>query len=216
MAEDGIRIVVINGSVRPGNYTAMASALVVDELKKHTEPKVQVDVVDPAEWHLPLPGTDPQSTATGALQKLVREATGVVLVTSEYHGGFSSAMKLVIENLGFPSVLSAKPVALLGVAAGTIGAIKSLEQLRSVCAHIGAIVLPLPISVPNVQKVFDKESMLPGTETIHWGEQWQARGKSSTVGTTRQPRLHLGNVRQRRRSDSTGCAARDHSSWVHG
>lgn len=90
MAEDGIRIVVINGSVRPGNYTAMASALVVDELKKHTEPKVQVDVVDPAEWHLPLPGTDPQSTATGALQKLVREATGVVLVTSEYHGGFSS------------------------------------------------------------------------------------------------------------------------------
>lgn len=94
-------------------------------------------------------------------------------------------MKLVIENLGFPSVLSAKPVALLGVAAGTIGAIKSLEQLRSVCAHIGAIVLPLPISVPNVQKVFDKESMLPGTETIHWGEQWQARGKSSTVGTTR-------------------------------
>jgi len=157
MADNGIRIVVINGSVRPGNYTAMASALVVDELKKHTEPKVQVDVVNPAEWHLPFPGTDPQSTATSALQKLVREATGVVLVTPEYHGGFSSVMKLVIENLGFPSTLSAKPVALLGVAAGTIGAIKSLEQLRSVCAHIGAIVLPLPISVPNVQKIFDTD-----------------------------------------------------------
>ena len=64
-------------------------------------------------------------------------------------------MELVIENLGFPSVLAGKPVGLLGVAAGSIGAIKSLEQLRSVCSHIGAIVLPLPISVPNVQKVFD-------------------------------------------------------------
>ncbi len=63
----------------------------------------------------------------------------------------------MIENLGFPSVLSGKPVALLGVAAGQIGAIKSLEQLRSICSHIGAIVLPGPVSVPNVQKVFDEE-----------------------------------------------------------
>jgi chromate reductase len=157
MQENGVRIVVINGSVRPGNYTAMASALVVDELKKHTDPKVQVEVVNPGEWHLPFPGTDGNSPATSVLQKLVCNATGVVLVTPEYHGGFSSVMKLVIENLGFPSVLSTKPVALLGVAAGTIGAIKSLEQLRSVCAHIGAIVLPLPISVPNVQKVFDND-----------------------------------------------------------
>jgi FMN reductase len=63
-------------------------------------------------------------------------------------------MKLVIENLGFPSALSGKPVALLGVAAGSIGAIKSLEQLRGVCAHVGAIALPLPVSIANVQKAF--------------------------------------------------------------
>jgi len=48
-------------------------------------------------------------------------------------------------------------VALLGVAAGAIGAIKSLEQLRSVCAHIGALALPLPVSVANVHKAFDAD-----------------------------------------------------------
>ena len=48
----------------------------------------------------------------------------------------------MIENMGFPSVLAGKPVSLLGVAAGRIGAIKSLESLRGVCSHIGAIVLP--------------------------------------------------------------------------
>jgi FMN reductase len=80
-----------------------------------------------------------------------------VLATPEYHGSFSSVTKLVIENLGFPSVLAGKPVALLGVAAGAIGAIKSLEQLRSVCAHVGAIALPLPVSVANVQKAFDAD-----------------------------------------------------------
>jgi chromate reductase, NAD(P)H dehydrogenase (quinone) len=149
----GIRIVVINGSVRPGNHTSMASALVVDELRK--DAKVSAHVINPADYHLPFPGTDPHAEGTKRLQQEVKDATAVILATPEYHGSFSSVMKLVIENLGFPSVLAGKPVGLLGVAAGSIGAIKSLEQLRSVCSHIGAIVLPLPISVPNVRKVFD-------------------------------------------------------------
>ncbi|MCU1273997.1 MAG: NADPH-dependent reductase [Bryobacterales bacterium] len=161
-----IRIVVINGSVRPRNYTGMASALVVDELRKH--PKVSVEVIDPGTLHLPFPGVDPNSAATKQLQTAVSAATGVVLVTPEYHGSFSSVMKLVIENLGFPSVLSGKPVALLGVAAGSIGAIKSLEHLRGVVSHVGAIVLPLPISIANVQKVFDREGRVlePGVEEL--------------------------------------------------
>jgi chromate reductase len=161
-----IRIVVINGSLRPGNYTAMASSLVVDELRKH--PKVSVDVIDPGILHLPFPGVDPNSAATQQLQNAVRAATGVVLVTPEYHGSFSSVMKLVIENLGFPSVLAGKPVALVGVAAGSIGAIKSLEHLRGVVSHIGAIVLPLPISIANVQKVFDREGRVlePAVEKL--------------------------------------------------
>jgi FMN reductase len=149
----GIRIVVINGSVRPNNYTSMASALVVDELKK--DPKVTVHVINPLEYQLPFPGTDPNAAGTKRLQEEVRDATAVILATPEYHGSFSSVTKLVIENLGFPSVLAGKPVALLGVAAGSIGAIKSLEHLRGVCSHIGAVVLPLPISVANVQQVFD-------------------------------------------------------------
>ena len=150
-----IRIVVINGSVRPGNYTSMASALVVDELKKNS--KVSVEAIDPAKLNLPLPGLDPKAEGARLLQQKVKEAAGVILATPEYHGSFSSVMKLVIENLGFPSVLAGKPVALLGVAAGAIGAIKSLEHLRGVVSHIGGIVLPLPISVANVQKVFDAE-----------------------------------------------------------
>ena len=155
MESDGIRIVVIKGSVRPGNYTSMASALVADELKK--QPGVSVEVIDPAALHLPLPGTDPNAEGAKALQQKVVNSTGVVLATPEYHGSFSSVMKLVIENLGFPSVLAGKPVALLGVAAGSIGAIKSLEHLRGVVSHIGALPLPLPVSVANVQRVFDAE-----------------------------------------------------------
>ncbi len=156
MAESsGIRIVVIGGSVRPENYTNKAIALVADELRQHSD--IQFKIIDPVSLNLPFPGTDANSAATRALQADVRDATGVILATPEYHGSISSVIKLVIENLGFPSVLAGKPVALLGVAAGSIGAIKSLEQLRSICSHIGALPLPLPVSVANVQKVFDAD-----------------------------------------------------------
>ena len=99
----GIKIVVINGSVRPGNYTSMASALVVDELKKN--PKVTVQLINPGELNLPFPGVNPHAEGTRKLQDAVKSATAVVLATPEYHGSISSVMKLVIENLGFPSVL---------------------------------------------------------------------------------------------------------------
>jgi len=150
-----LKIVIVVGSVRPGNYTSRAVALVADELGK--DPDVAADIIDPAGLELPPPGVNPESSVARDLQERVQAASGVVLATPEYHGSFSSVMKLVIENLGFPSALRGKPVALLGVAAGSIGAIKSLEQLRGVCAHVGAIALPLPVSVANVQKAFDAD-----------------------------------------------------------
>ena len=152
---DGIRIVVVKGSVRPDNYTSKALALVADEIHKH--PEIDLHIVDPAAMTLPLPGMGEDSAETEELQNLVSSATGVILSTPEYHGSFSSVIKLVIENLGFPSELSGKPVALLGVAAGQIGAIKALEHLRSVCSHVGAIVLPGPVSVAGVQDLFDED-----------------------------------------------------------
>ena len=146
-----IRIAVIKGSVRPGNFTSKAAALVVDELQKA---RIETSVVDPAALDLPAPGL-PDNDDSRRLKELVSSATGVILATPEYHGSVSSVMKEVIENLGFPSVLAGKPVSLLGVAAGQIGAIKTLEQLRSICSHIGAIVLPGPVSVANVQRLFN-------------------------------------------------------------
>jgi FMN reductase len=150
-----IRIVAISGSARPENFTSKALALAIDEFRQH--PGIGLEVFDPTIMELPLPGTGNEPPTTQRMKAAVAQATGVVLATPEYHGSYSSVIKLVIENLGFPSVLAGKPVALLGVASGIIGAIKALEHLRSVCSHVGAIVLPGPVSVAGVQKVFDAE-----------------------------------------------------------
>lgn len=151
-----IKIVTICGSVRPGNYTAKALAIALDELKKY--PEVEVSAIHLEELDLPLPGMEAHKPkAIEEFQATVKGATGVILASPEYHGGISSPMKLAIDNLGFPSVLADKPVSILGVAAGVIGAIKSTEQLRGICSHVGALPLPMVVSVAKVQQVFDED-----------------------------------------------------------
>ena len=153
--KSAFQVVAIPGSVRPGNFTGKALAVLADELRRN--PGIDLETIDTAGIDFPLPGRPNGSPAVKRFQETVSSADGIILATPEYHASFSSVMKLVIENMGFPSGLSGKPVVLLGVAAGRIGAIKALEHLRSVCSHVGAIVLPGPISIAGVQQVFDDQ-----------------------------------------------------------
>ncbi len=153
MAND-LKIVLISGSVRPNNNTRKALQLVMDAFKNNH--KVQATLIDPSSFVMPLPGQRSNEDVEW-IQEEVKNATGLVLATPEYHGSFSSVIKLVIENLGFPSAMAGKPVCLLGVAAGSIGAVKSLESLAGVCLHVGSIVLPGQVSVSSVRTVFDEE-----------------------------------------------------------
>jgi len=149
-----MKIATILGSLNKNGSCAHALNIIQDELQKSDN--IELIIVDPNDYTLPFPGQSIPNSDEKKLQQLLSDADGIIISTPEYHGSFSSIVKLLIENLGFPSVLSGKPVSLLGVAGGSIGAIKSLEQLRSVCSHVGSIVLPGPVSIPNVHSVFDK------------------------------------------------------------
>lgn len=166
-----MNIATINGSARPGNYTGKALALAQNELEQMND--VTLTVIDPAKMKLAIPGSTMDSSDSRQLQAMLAAADGVILATPEYHGTFSSLIKLTLENMGFPSALKNKPVALLGVAAGRIGAVKSLEHLRSVCGHVGALVLPRVISVAGVQTVFDEAG-----NCLDEGAEKQIRGLS--------------------------------------
>jgi NAD(P)H-dependent FMN reductase len=198
-----IKIVTICGSVRPGNNTAKALRLVLDEFAKHADVEVAPIFLDKLD--LPLPGlTARDPAAVERFQQTVKEATGVLLASPEYHGGVSSPMKLAIDNLGYPSMLGGKPISLLGVAAGVIGAIKSLEQLRGICSHVGGIVLPLAVSVARVHQVFDEQGNCrdAGTETFIRSA---ATGLLDYIRGAICPRINLeGIVRRSQQSDLGG------------
>ncbi len=155
------KIVTISGTSRPNNFTFRALNIVNEELQKIGIKPVMFDA---RELSLSFPG----HSATGDEKRLktaVKEAAGIILATPEYHGTFAAMTKLIIENLGFPSALSGKPIALIGVANGKIGAIKSLEQLKGVCSHVGAIVIPGSISIAGVQQVFDDNGQCTDEKT---------------------------------------------------
>ena len=71
----GITIAVVIGSVRNGNYTAKAVALVLDELTK--APDVTVEVVDPAALDLPLPGAGGKSSSVQVVRAAIGRAAAV-------------------------------------------------------------------------------------------------------------------------------------------
>jgi len=145
-------IVCISGSSRPGNYTTRALKVVTEHLQTLGATTTSIEA---RELSLTFPG-QAESADARKLREAVTQASAIVLASPEYHGSFSAMTKLVIENLGFPSAMEGKAVALLGVASGRIGAIKTLEQMRSVCAHIGAIVMPGAVSIAGVRSVFDE------------------------------------------------------------
>lgn len=149
-------IVTISCTSRPANFTSRALAVVEAQLSGSGRPFRSFDA---RELELAFPGQRRTADAE-TLTDAVTSSSGVILATPEYHGSFSAMTKLVIENLGFPSALRGKAVGLLGVAAGRIGAVKSLEHLRGVCSHIGAVVMPSAVSIAGVQSAFDDDGQI--------------------------------------------------------
>ena len=145
-----MKLVALAGTNRPNNYTTIALTALSKEL---TSLGFAVEQPESSELELVFPG-HAATPSSEALKESVLAADAIILATPEYHGGYSAYLKLMIENLGFPSSLQGKPMALLGVAAGRIGAIKSLEQLRSVAAHVGGIIMPSALSIAGVNGAF--------------------------------------------------------------
>ena len=143
------KVAVICGSVRKESLTKLAVQLIEDELLKLG---CVVDIIDPKGIKTNSLGEPFSESIRNDLQKRVQNADGIILCTPEYNGCFSYVLMAIIENLGYPSALDGKVISMLGVASGQIGAIKSLEHLRSVCSHLGAVVLPWPISIAEVHK----------------------------------------------------------------
>ena len=151
-----MKVVTILGSASA--YSNTKKALNVVEAK-FADLGAKVTQLNPLDLKLNNPATT-ETEDTKRITSMVREADAVVLATPEYHGSYSSVIKLIIDNLGYPSALAGKPIGIVGVAASPFGALKALEHLNSITTHLGCHTLPKMVNVASCYKVFDKEGNL--------------------------------------------------------
>jgi len=148
-----LKIAVINSSVQRKNYTGFALSIIKDEINNNED--FSVVEINLKEFNLPFPGEKIENDDSPKLQKLLKSCDAFILGTPEYNGTFTAKLKLMIENSGYPSPMKDKPVSLIGVASGILGAVKSLEHLRSVTGHLGAFTLPRVVSIAEIENKFD-------------------------------------------------------------
>lgn len=157
-----MRLGVLLGSARPQGQSAKVMQFVRDRLGR--EPDIALEVVDPCSLPLVIPGPSAQEEGyralCGDLQARLKGVAGILMISPEYDGTISAVTKLLLEYLGYPSVLAGKPAAIVGVAGGRTGAYRSIEHLRSTLTHIGCLVLPQTVSMASAYSLFDQKGAL--------------------------------------------------------
>lgn len=152
--EGHIRVVAINGSLRPGSHTRQALQIA---LKGAQEVGAETHLIDLADYQLPLcdgkeEGHWPADVAR--LRAEVKGAQGVILGTPEYHGSFSGVLKNALDLMGFKE-FEGKMIGLVGVSGGRMGALEALASLRVIGRALHAWVIPDQAAIPEAHRVFD-------------------------------------------------------------
>ena len=72
----------------------------------------------------------------------ILNSSGLVVVTPEYNGSMSGALKLFIDMLPFPESFENRPICYVGIASGQFGALRPVEHLQQVFGYRNAYNFP--------------------------------------------------------------------------
>jgi NAD(P)H-dependent FMN reductase len=156
--------ILIEGSARPDSQSGRVAAVVGDALHRAG---AETEHLAPADYLAALTEGAVAGEPTEAFQPVVERvaaADSAVLVTPEYHGSFSGIIKLVLDNLGYPSVLKGKPVAVVSLGASRFCGPRPADGLNSVLAHMRARPLGRFLFVPSVYQQLTPEGELADPE----------------------------------------------------
>ena len=93
------------------------------------------------------------------MRREVGDAHGIILGTPEYYGSLSGVLKNALDLTG-PDQFEGKVVGLVGVAGGHMGAVNSLNAMRTIGRNLHSWVVPQEVSVADAGKMFDDDGSL--------------------------------------------------------
>jgi chromate reductase, NAD(P)H dehydrogenase (quinone) len=93
--------------------------------------------------------------AVTAFNQNVLSHDGLVFVIPEYNGSFPGVFKLFIDYLPFPKSFLGVPIAFVGVATGSFGALRAVEHAQQVVGYRNGYVFPERVFIARADKNFD-------------------------------------------------------------
>ena len=155
-----MKIEIISGSPRHESLTVRVAKFLQKYLSENSEH--EVNILDVREYSLP-----PVQKVWVSLEHVAEEWKGLgermfsadafILVTPEYNGGYSPAMKNLLDH--FPKQ-SHKPFGIVTASPGVMGGIRASQQMQLLIGALFGVASPYMLITPLVDKKFDEEGNL--------------------------------------------------------
>lgn len=155
-----MNIEIISGSPREKSVThrvALFLKKILQEKTSHT-----VDIIDVKEWNLPMlqnvfVSVDATPEEYKPLSKRMFDAHAFILVTPEYNGSYTPAMKNLLDH--YPKQ-SHKAFGIATASPGMMGGMRATQQLQLLINALFGIASPHMLVIGGVDKKFDADGTL--------------------------------------------------------
>lgn len=155
-----MRIEIISGSPRINSVTHRVALYLKNWLSQNSQH--EVDIIDMKDWPVPpiqSVWVSPEKAPVEfqPLAKRMFDADAFILVSPEYNGSYSPAMKNLLDH--FPKQHH-KPLGIVTASPGAMGGMRASQQLLLLVPALFGIVSPYMLVVPAVDKKFSPDGDL--------------------------------------------------------
>ena len=152
-----MNVTIISGSPRKPNYSHRVAVFLKTELEKNY-PQHTYKILDVREFDLPFVQNvwtkkELISAEHSRLGELVWEANAFILVSPEYNGGYSPAMKNLLDH--FPKFVH-KTFGIVTYSPGMLGGMRAALALQHLVFGIFGIAVPQMLTIPAIDKKIDE------------------------------------------------------------
>lgn len=155
-----MKIEIISGSPRSSSVTRRVALYLQSRLRTSTSHEVHI--LDVKDWNLPpvqsvFTSVEKTPEEFRPLARRMFEADAFILLTPEYNGSYSPALKNMLDH--FPKQHH-KPFGIATASPGAMGGIRAAQQLLLLVPALFGIASPYLLIVPAVDQKFDEQGNL--------------------------------------------------------
>ncbi len=156
-----MKIEIVSGSPRQESITYRLALFLKKQLELKT--KHEINIIDVREWNFPTLQEVVYSSVDNApehykpLAQRMFAADAFIVVTPEYNGSYTPAMKNLFDH--FPKQMH-KPFGIVTGAPGALGGVRAALAVQLLIMALFGIASPYMMVTPQVDKKFDADGNL--------------------------------------------------------